>query len=119
MAIPIVYDVLIRQEVEATNPAEAIAFITEELKEKVTGGLHFGFEVIRDDNKFPPKDYGSRATNGFAVFTSEQKHELLDKLKDALEAAGTGDSALGEELLNTLRRKFDYMSNSTLVGVQV
>lgn len=119
MAVPIVYDVLIRQQVEANNPAEAIQFIAEELKEKVTGGLHFGFEVIRDDNKFPPKDYSSRETNGFAVFTSEQKHELLAKLEGALEAAGKGNPAPGEALLNTLHRKFDYLANSTLVGVEV
>jgi len=119
MTYPIVYDVLIRQEVEARNPKEALRDITETLVSGATSGLHSAFEVIRDDNKHPPKDYISRQSNGFAVFTSVQKQQLLGALKDALDAASKGNPAPGEQLLATLHRQFDYMTNDTLIGVTI
>lgn len=119
MTYPIVYDVLIRQEIEARNPEEALKEIGEILTSGVTSELHSAFEIIRDDNKFPPKDIFSREENGFAVFTAKQKHQLLAKLKDALDAAGKGNPAPGEQLLNSLTLKFDYLANSTLLGVEV
>ncbi|MQA40562.1 hypothetical protein [Rugamonas aquatica] len=77
------------------------------------------FEVILDDNAFPPKDVHTRHVNGSAVFTSMQKLDLLAKIAAALEAAGRGDTAPGDGLLNDLARQFAYLDNSELNGVQV
>lgn len=119
MTRPIVYDVLIRREVPARNQKEALQEIGKALTSGATRDLYAAFEVIRDDNAFPPKDDFSRQHNGFAVFTAEQKHQLVAKLKDALDAAGKGDPAPGEQLLRALTVQLDYLGNNTLLGVEV
>jgi hypothetical protein len=122
MGSPIVYDVLLRAEVQATGKLDAIKKIAHDLS--VSGalqtGIHAGFEVIRDDSLSPSgKDELSRHMNGFAVFTSEQQRELLLAISKALSAAKNNDESVGQQLLANLTRSFDYLSSRTLVGVSL
>lgn len=120
MTFPIVYDVLMRIEIEARDTAEALKIIAEDISEfGIEKAVKSGFEIIRDDNENPPKDVHSRHVNGFAIFTSTQKLDLVTKIAAALEAAGRGSRAPGDELLKNLARQFAYLDNSELDGVQV
>ncbi len=120
MRFPVVYDVLMRTEIEATSSIEASATIALHIKNfGIEKAVISSYEIIRDDNAFPPKDVYSRHTNGFAIFTSSQKLELLTMIASALEASGRGDSVPGRELLNSLSSQFAYLENSELRGVQV
>lgn len=76
-------------------------------------------EVIRDDNAHPPKENHSPHTNGFAIFTSTQKLELVTQIAVALDAAARNNRDPGNELLAQLARQFTYLDNRTLDGVQV
>ena len=120
MAFPLVYDALLRIEVEAVDTTQACRTIEHLISNLgLEKAVNCSFEVIRDDDSFPPKDVHSRHVNGFAVFTSVQKLDLVTKIADALSAASRGDSEPGTELLDTLTKQFAYLNNSELRGVQV
>jgi len=119
MTDPIVYDVLIRQEVEGFDSAQTLKEIDEALVSGESREVHAAYQVIRDYNKYLPKDYLSREDNGFVVFTSEQKHQLLKGLKHAPDAAGNEDPAPGAQLLKTLALKSHYVANNTFIGVEL
>ncbi|KQY15721.1 hypothetical protein ASD28_22920 [Massilia sp. Root133] len=120
MKFPVVYDVLMRVEIEARDTAEALSIIADDISELgIKKAVKSGFEIIRDDNAHPPKDMHSRNVNGFAVFTSAQKHELVARIAIALEAAGQGDRAPGVQLLESLKAQFAYLDNRELEGVRV
>lgn len=120
MSFPIVYDVLMRTEVEARSPADAASMVAGDIAEfGIETAVSLGLEVIRDDNVNPPKDIHSRHINGFAVFTSSQKLELITKIAAALDAAARGNKAPGDALLAQLANQFVYLNNDKLDGVQV
>jgi hypothetical protein len=120
MRFPVVYDVLMRVEIEAKDEQQALQTIAEDIAQLGIGtAVKAAFEVIRDDNAFPPKDVHSRHTNGFAVFTGEQKLDLIAKVAAALDAAARGNKSPGEALLATLNEKLGYLENSELHGVQL
>lgn len=120
MRFPVVYDVLMRVEVEAEDTAEALTIIADDISALgIKSTVKSAFEIIRDDNAYPPKDLHSRSVNGFAVFTSAQKHDLVAKIEVALEAAGQGDMAPGRLLLESLEAQFAYLENRELDGIQL
>lgn len=115
MPYPIVYDVLLRTEVAAKNEQAALASIADQIATLGFQGIESGFEVIRDDNLFPGgKDNRSRHENGFVILSSKAKKELLLNIANALHAAQNGDSAIGEKLLSTLNRQFEYLEHTSL-----
>jgi hypothetical protein len=105
---PIVYDVVVRQEIEARDEKHAIEWLAESLRAGRVRDM--GFEVIRDDNAFPPKDISSREKNGFVVLSSERRYRLFDEISAALEAAKSGDTSKGSALLKDLQSEFDYLN---------
>ncbi|ATQ78294.1 hypothetical protein CR152_30125 [Massilia violaceinigra] len=119
MRFPVVYDILLRAEVEAPNKDEAIGFIIDALTraKSVPEGFYSAFETIRDDNLKGTKDDDSRETNGFVVFTSAQKHRLLARIANVVEAAAQGDRKPGHELIATLMNEFEYLEHTNLEGV--
>jgi hypothetical protein len=120
MAFPLVYDALLRIEIEGRDTTQACRNIEHLISNHgLEKALHCSFEVIRDDDSFPPKDVHSRHVNGFAVFTSTQKLDLVTKIAAALAAASRGDSKPGMELVDSLTEQFAYLNNSELKGVQV
>lgn len=120
MNFPIVYDVLMRVEIEAKDTAEALSIIADDISELgIKKAVKSGFEIIRDDNAHPPKDMHSRKVNGFAIFTSAQKRDLVRQIESALEAAGRGDREPGVQLVESLTTQFAYLDNRELNGVQV
>lgn len=120
MTFPVVYDVLMRVEIEAKDTADASKTIAGDISVLgIEKAVKTAYEIIRDDNANPPKDLHSRHVNGFAIFTSTQKLDLLTKIAAALEAAGRGNRAPGDELLKSLAKQFAYLENSELDGVQV
>lgn len=108
MAHPVVYDVIVRSEIEAKDKDHAVNWLVQSLREGHIKKVDF--EVIRDDNAFPPKDFQSRETNGFVVLSSRRRHALFDEISAALAAAKSGDSAKGEALLESLREEFAYLN---------
>ena len=57
MTFPVVYDVLMRVEIEARSTAEALKIIAGDIsKLGMEKAVKAGFEIIRDDNENPPKD---------------------------------------------------------------
>lgn len=120
MTFPVVYDMLMRIEIEAQNPVEAERIVAEDIATRgIRNSVQCAFEIIRDDNENPPKDVHSRHVNGFAIFTSEQKLELVTKIVAALDAAGKGNRDPGDELLANLAKQFAYLDNSGLEGTKV
>jgi hypothetical protein len=122
MTLPIVYDVLIRSEVQAQSELEAVKQIAEEihLSGIVPHGIHTAFEVIRDDSlSTTGKDDFSRHVNGFVVFSSEQRNRLIDAIARAVDAAEKGDRSVASELLTKLDKEFDYLEHRHLLGVDV
>lgn len=119
MSFPIVFDVLMRTEIEARDIAEASKMIADDIAELgLQESVNLAFEIIRDDNAHPPKDVDSRHTNGFAIFTSAQKLDLVTKIAAALDAAEKGNRTPGNELLENLAKQFAYLDNRELRGVQ-
>lgn len=121
MNMPIVYDVLLRTEIEARDEADALKKIKSDVEAfGIEKALLSKFEVIRDDNssKFG-KDNLSRHTNGFVVFNAEQKHALLKEIARSLDAAMDGDGSPGNALINALTTQFEYLGRNTLKGVQL
>ena len=120
MAFPVVYDVLMRVEIEARDPAEALKTIAEDISiYGIEKAVKSAYEIIRDDDSFPPKDNHSRHVNGFAIFTGTQKLDLLAKIADALESASKGNKAPGDVLLAALTKELGYLDNRELDGVQL
>lgn len=120
MAFPVVYDVLMRVEIEARDPAEALKTIAEDISiYGIEKAVKSAYEIIRDDDSFPPKDNHSRHVNGFAIFTGTQKLDLLAKIADALESASKGNKAPGDALLAALTKELGYLDNRELDGVQL
>lgn len=120
MTFPVVYDILLRAEVEARNPSEGVQTILDTIAQHgVDTAAAWAVEIIRDDNTHPPKDYHSRHSNGFAIFTSAQKLELVSQIAHALEAAGKGNRTPGNTLLADLTRQLAYLDNSKLDGIQL
>lgn len=120
MSSPIVFDVLMRTEIEARDIAEAFKMIAEDIADLgIEKSVSLAYEIIRDDNAYPPKDVDSRHTNGFAVFTSEQKLDLVTKVSAALDAALKGDREPGDNLVQALTKQFVYLNNRELDGVRV
>lgn len=96
MAFPIEYDVLMRIEVEARNAAEAAKLAADDIATLgIEKAVATAIEVIRDDNTNPPKDNHSRHSNGFAIFTSTQKLDLVAMIVAALEAVSRGKRTWG------------------------
>jgi len=120
MTFPVVYDVLMRVEIEARDKAAALKAIAEDISALgIEEVVETAFEIIRDDNANPPKDVHSRHVNGFAIFSSTQKLDLVTKIAAALDAASRGDRGPGDMLLNNLAKQFAYLDNRELDGVQV
>ena len=121
-SIPIVYDVLLRLEIEAHDEGAALRIIEADVAEfgikRAT--IQSKFEIIRDDSSsISGKDNLSRHTNGFVIFNGEQKHALLAKIARAIEAALDGDASEGNALVNELTEQFKYLVCNTLDGVQL
>lgn len=120
--LPIVYDVLLRLEIEAKDEVDALKIIEAEVAEIGIDGaaIHSKFEIIRDDSSSVfGKDYLSRHANGFVVFNAKQKQALLTKIGGALEAALNGDASQGNALMNELAEQFKYLGRNTLDGVHL
>jgi hypothetical protein len=57
-----------RTEIEARNVDEACTMIADDIARiGIRESVNLAYEVIRDDNVYPPKDVHSRHTNGFAI----------------------------------------------------
>ena len=120
MTFPVVYDVLMRVEIEALSPRAAIDMIAGDIAEQgIHKAVNSAVEIIRADNADGVKDTYSRHINGFAIFTSSQKLELVTRIAAALDGARVGNAAPGKELLAQLTQQFAYLDNNTLQGVQV
>lgn len=92
MNFPVVYDVLMRVEIEARNPGDAADTVANQIAQLgIHNAVSWAYEIIRDDNAYSAKDNCSRHLNGFAIFSSEQKLELITKLAAALNAAKRGN----------------------------
>jgi len=119
---PIVYDILLRFEIEAKDEVAALKIIETDIaqfgiEEAIN---HSKFEIIRDDNiSITGKDNLSRHINGFVVFNAEQKQALLTRIASALNAALDGDATQGNTLMNQLSKQFEYLGRSTLDGVDL
>jgi hypothetical protein len=111
MSAPIVYDLLLRTEVRATDEDAALAQAAGYIRQFGVDRLAWqaGFEVIRNDALADgARDDRSRASNGFVVLDSREKHELVRRFAAALDAACQGDRADGEALLAELAERFRY-----------
>lgn len=117
MTSPIVYDVVMRVEEQAPDEQAALDQIAERIKRYgvIKAGIYADLDPIRDDNRSPyGKDEVLRFVNGYVVLTSVEKREILQRVTQALDAAMTGDSKLGERLLIDLQRRFDYLPHRTV-----
>ncbi|WP_027823433.1 hypothetical protein [Laribacter hongkongensis] len=106
---PIVYDIVIRQEVEARDEAEALSTLLSDLRYGDRSCA--SFEPVRDDNRYGPKDLESRNNGGHLVLNAEGKHTLLTLILDYAAAYKAGNEATTVELYSEITSTLNYLKN--------
>lgn len=99
MAIPKVFEIVFKTEVEASNLDTAISMAKERIASPTPGGVRICHGVIRDDALYNgKKDIVSRYTDHVVVLGPRERQELEDIISElghlSASTAGEGHTTL-------------------------